>query len=388
MRAARGRQEGAGRGRLVVACLLLLLHLGPASLPASAEGQLAQSAPASAAAGQPADPYGADPALVEHLLETSLRQEPPAEFVEGLYDDPDNAAAAIARYLTVGAPSPEERAKRAAAIARGIVDSRRAGGEPETRDQLIDTLRRVASETICSAWFVGTEVANGYVPRLSSLPYDFGGPASQLATGFTLVTPQSAMFVGGNPVDREGLGTGALLFDAISGIDQILLFAPNGRYILIVLTAVGGDGEVFMMRVNGEEHWIAWTPAAEWPLGNPMLLASGQQPAATPNGGFAGRLSLPLRVTDGVVSIDFDGLPSSFPIAALQLVLHDEGDEADLNEDDCLRWDKAQQAAIDKIVDGRPDRDDDPPIDPPDDGCVDGGCPNQDPDDTSPSGAT
>lgn len=389
MRACKGAFRAGGSCLGIVAAGMLLALAAAAPLRA-APPQVSQAQPAgSAAAGQATDPYGADRAQVDYLLDATLRREPPAAFVEGLYDAPDAAGDTIARYLTVGEPSPEERAKRAVALARGIVNNRRAGSEPETRDRLIETLRLAASQTICSVWFVGTEIANGYVPRLSSLPYDFGGPASQVASGFTLITAQSSIFAGGNPVDREGLGTGALLFDGISGLDKILLFAPNGRYILIILTAQGGSGEVFMMRVNGEEHWIAWTPAAEWPLGDPLVPASGLQAATTANGGFAGRLSLPVRLADGVLTIDFEELPASFPIAALQLVLHEEGEEADLDEDDCLAWDKAQQAAIDEILTGGPGDGDDPVIDPPDDdGCVDGGCPNENPDDTSPSGAT
>ncbi len=346
--------------------------------------QQAQTQNASAANG---DPFAADEALVKHLLDSTVGTQPPRTFVEGLYDDPDHAKRPMAEYLSVGDPKPEERAKRAVTMARGIINSRRAVSEPETRDKLINMLLEVASEVVCSAYFVGTEIGEGYVPRPSSFPYDFGGPASQLASGYTLITPQSSMFVGGQPTAHEGLGTGALLFDAISGVDKIATFAPNGRYILIMLTAVGGNFETFRMSVNGVDHWIVWTPVASWPLGQPLLVSAGMQLASAPVGGFAGKLSLPARVANGMVTIDFDGLPSSFPIAAIELVLFDESLSTDPDEDDCLQWDRAQRAAILALLSEGGGVGHKPP-DPPTGNCSPGDCPIEEPPGSSPSGAT
>ena len=345
-----------------------------------------QQAQAQSASAGPADPFGADQELVRYLLDSTAGDQPPRAFVDDLYDAPDSAKRPMAEYLSVGDPRPEERARRAVTLARGIINNRRAYGEPETRDKLIDLLLEVASEVVCSAYFVGSEIGEGYVPRPSTFPYDFGGPASQLASGYTLITPQSSLFVGGQPLAREGLGTGALLFDAISGIDQIATFVPNGRYILILLTAVGGDYETFRMTVNGVDHWIVWTPVASWPLGQPLLVSAGMQLAKAPVGGFAGKLSLPIRVADGMAQIDFDGLPAGFPLAAMELVLYDEDVPTDPDEEDCLKWDRAQRAAILALLTEGGGTDREPP-DPPDDGCV-GNCIVDEPTDPSPSGAT
>ncbi len=360
-----------------------------------AQAQLAQAQPPvlvlpppAAAAAPPGDPFAAEQALVQQLLRSTEGERPPQALVESLYDDPADARRPMAIFLSDGPPAPGERARRAVILARGILDSRRAIAEPETRDALIRILLEVASEVVCSARFVRSDVVEGYVPRLSTHPFDFGGPASQLASGFTLATPLSGMFVGGQPVDLEGLGSGALLFDGIAGIDRIVLRVPNGRYILILLTAVGGQGEVFRVRVNGMDHWIAWTPARDWPLGAPLLVPAGLSPARVPVGGVAGKLSLPLRVADGTASIDFDALPGGLPFASLELVLFDEDVGPDLDEEDCLRWDRAQREAIRALLeDGGRDRD--PPVLPPTDGgCIAGACPIDDPDDPSPSGAT
>ena len=349
--------------------------------PSPAAQQLAQQS-----ASAVADPFGADQELVRFLLDSTEGTEPPRAFVNGLYDDPDNSKRPMAEYLSVGDPRPEARAQRAVTLARGIINNRRAYSEPETRDKLIDMLLEVASEVVCSAYFVGSEIGEGYTPRPSSFPYDLGGPASQLASGYTLVTPQSSMFVGGQPVAREGLGTGALLFDAISGIDAIATFVPNGRYILILLTAVGGDYQTFRMRVNGNDHWIVWTPLESWPLGQPLLVSAGMPLAKAPVGGYAGKLSLPVRVADGMASIDFEGLPADFPLAAFELVLYDEDVGTDPDEEDCLKWDRAQRAAILALLTEGGGTGRDPP-DPPDGECV-GECGVDDPDDPSPSGAT
>lgn len=381
------------RALIVHAFLSAAILVGASGIPsppqASADGatplpaaqQLAQQS-----ASAVADPFGADQELVRFLLDSTEGTEPPRAFVNGLYDDPDNSKRPMAEYLSVGDPRPEARAQRAVTLARGIINNRRAYSEPETRDKLIDMLLEVASEVVCSAYFVGSEIGEGYTPRPSSFPYDLGGPASQLASGYTLVTPQSSMFVGGQPVAREGLGTGALLFDAISGIDAIATFVPNGRYILILMTAVGGDYQTFRMRVNGNDHWIVWTPLESWPLGQPLLVSAGMALAKAPVGGYAGKLSLPVRVADGMASIDFEGLPADFPLAAFELVLYDADVGTDPDEEDCLKWDRAQRAAILALLTEGGGTGRDPP-DPPDGECV-GECGVDDPDDPSPSGAT
>lgn len=378
------------------ACLLVALGAA-AWLPLSAR---ADTAPAQPAAGQPlqhqqlsqqsatapAAVPGADQELVRYLLDSTAGQEPPTAFVNGLYDDPDNARRPMAEYLAAGDPAPEQRALRAVTLARGIINNRRAYSEPETRDRLIDALLQVASEVVCSAYFVGVEIGEGYVPRASTFPFDFGGPASQVATGYTLVTPQSSLFVGGQPTAREGLGTGALLFDAISGVDRISTFVPNGRYILILLTAVGGSSQTFRMAINGVDHWVVWTPKESWPLGEPLLVSAGMALARAPVGGFAGKLSLPMRVADGVADIDFDGLPADFPIAAIELVLYDKDVGTDPDEEDCLKWDRAQRAAILALLTEGGGTGRDPP-DPPDDGCLNN-CTTEEPPPSSPDGAT
>lgn len=330
----------------------------------------------------------ADPDLVRYLLDTTARAEPPRAFVERLYDDPANAKRPMAEYLADGDPAPEQRALRAVTLARGIINSRRAYTETETRDKLIDLLLEVASEVVCSAYFVESEIGEGYVPRASTFPYDFGGPASQLASGYTLVTPQSSLLVGGQPVAREGLGTGALLFDAVSGVDRIATFVPNGRYILILLTAVGGQHQTFRMTVNGIDHWVVWTPREAWPLGEPLLISAGMSLAKAPVGGTAGKLSLPLRVSGGVADIDFDGLPADFPLAALELVLFDEDVGTDPSEEDCLKWDRAQREAILALLTEGGGTDREPP-EPPTGECLSpGDCPVEEPPPQSPDGAT
>lgn len=387
LRPATGRRPRAALAAAALA-VATLFALALVAIPGTAAAQaldesrdlpgLAQTAqsslPTGASAGQ-ADPFAADQALVDYLLNTTTRERPPEALVDSLYDDPANARRPMAIFLSNGEATPEERAHRAVVLARGIIDSPRARTEPDTRDQLVAILLEIASQVVCSTRFVRAEVAEGYVPRLSTFPYDFGGPASQVATGFTLATPLSSMFTGGRPLDHEGLGTGALLFDGISGLDQISLFVPNGRYILILLTAVGGNGEVFRARINGIDHWVAWTPASEWPMGAPLVLSASLQPASIPVGGTAGKLSLPVRVADGTVSIDFDDLPAGLSFASLELVLYDEDVGPDLDEEDCLKWDRAQRAAT------RPLPEDD-------DACIAGACPIDDPVDPSPSGAT
>jgi hypothetical protein len=375
--------QGCVTAALAVALLCALPSAGARAEGAAPGPQLAQTQNASAAG----DPFAADEALVKQLLDSTVGTQPPRSMVEGLYDDPDHAKQPMAEYLSAGDPKPEERAKRAVTLARGIINSRRAITETETRDKLIDTLLEVASEVVCSAYFVGTEIGEGYVPRPSSFPYDFGGPASQLASGYTLITPASSMFSGGRPQAVEGLGTGALLFDAITGIDKIATFVPNGRYILILLTAVGGNYETFRMTVNGVDHWIVWTPASAWPMGQPLLVSAGMQLARTPVGGYAGKLSLPIRVANGIASIDFDALPPAFPIAAMELVLYDADLSTDPDEEDCLRWDRAQRAAILALLTEGGGQGHEPP-DPPTGGCLPGDCPVEEPPEGSPSGAT
>jgi hypothetical protein len=208
-----------------------------ASADAPGGTQLAQSQSAAAGGATALSPEA------QSLYDAMQHNKPPAELVERLYDNPGNARATMINYLASGGTSPEERARRAAVLAAGILDSRRAVASPETRDQLIDALMRLASEVVCSTRCIGTEIAEGYVPPASSFAYDYGGAASQLAKGFTLVTPDSDMFVG-QVRDFEGLGTGALLYDANSGMTRIVLNVPNGSYVLRLFLPQGGTGQI------------------------------------------------------------------------------------------------------------------------------------------------
>ena len=189
----------------------------------------------------------------------------------------------------------------------------------------------------------------------------------------------------------KGWGSGYKLIDDIleelaSG--RTSLFQPVPALLVWTLTAVGGEGQVFAVRINGVDHWVAWTPASEWPLGAPLVVPAALTPASIPVGGSAGKLSLPVRVPDGMVTIDFDDLPGDLPFASLELVLYDEDVGPDLDEEDCLQWDRAQREAILALLQDGGGIGDEPVIPPPTDGCIGGDCPIDDPVDPSPSGAT
>lgn len=354
-----------------------LLAATGAAAEAPVGAQLAQSQSAAASGVGTLTPEA------QSLYEIMQDNKPPPELVEQIYDDPGNARAIMIKYLAAGGTSAEERARRAAILAAGIIDSRRGHAEPELRDRLIDTLLQIASELVCSTKCIGTEIAEGYVPPASSFAYDFGGPASQLARGFTLVTPDSAMFEG-QMRDMEGLGTGALLYDANSGMTRIALNVPNGSYILRLFLPQGGTGEIFELRVNGTTHHVTWNEKSQWPMGSPLVSPASQGPGGPPVGGYACKMPMGARVAGGEVVLEFDGQPSPFPISGLELKPYDPLDD-ELGEDDCLLWDAAQRDAIQAYQEGG-GQDDDPEIEIPG-GCV-GDCPVDDPEDPSPSGAT
>jgi hypothetical protein len=354
-----------------------LLAVTAAQAEAPGGTQLAQSQSAAASGVGTLSPEA------QSLYEIMQDNKPPPELVEQLYDDPGNARPLMINYLATGGTSAEERARRAAILAAGIIDSRRGYADPERRDQLIDTLLQLASEVVCSTKCIGTEIAEGYVPPASSFAYDFGGTASQVAQGFTLVTPDSAMFEG-QVRDLEGLGTGALLYDANSGMTRIALNVPNGSYILRLFLPQGGTGEIFELRVNGTTHHVTWNEKSQWPAGSPLVSPASQGLGAPPVGGYACKMPMGARVAGGEVVLEFDGQPSPFPISGLELKPYDPLDD-ELGEDDCLLWDAAQRDAIQAYQEGG-GRDDDPEIEIPE-GCV-GDCPVENPEEPSPAGAT
>jgi hypothetical protein len=244
---------------------------------------------------------------------------------------------------------------------------------------------RLASEVVCSTRCIGTEIAEGYVPPASSFAYDYGGAASQLAKGFTLVTPDSDMFVG-QVRDFEGLGTGALLYDANSGMTRIVLNVPNGSYVLRLFLPQGGTGQIYELRVNGTTHHVTWNDKGQWPAGSPLVSPANQGgTAAPPIGGYTCKMPMGARVAGGEVVVEFDGQPNPMPISGLELKPYDPLDD-ELGEDECLLWDAAQRDAVRAYREGGGGQDDDPEVDIPGN-CV-GDCPVDDPEDPSPSGAT
>ena len=339
-----------------------------------AQTQIAQTQSAAAVALSPE---------AQGLYDLMLNEKPPPALVEQLYDDPDHAREPIIKWLVSGGTSAEERAKRAVILAAGIIDSPRGAADPELRDRLVNLLLDLASETVCSTRCMGTEISQGFVPDPSSFAFDFGGPASQVAQGFTLVTPDSQMFAG-SVVALEGLGTGALLFDGVSGVTKITSNVPNGSYILRLFIPLGGTGQVFDMRINGITHHVFWDAQNEWPPGSPLVSTASGTVNGPPVYGYMCKMALGTRVADGQVVLEFDGQPNPFPISGLQLVPFDAASN-ELDQDDCLLWDAAQRDAVRAYQEGH-GHGEDPEIEIPE-GCV-GDCPTENPVDPSPSGAT
>lgn len=363
---------------LVAAAVLPLLTAHPSAASETANRQVAQ-AQAAAASG-----VGTLTPEAQSLYEIMQDNKPPPALVEQLYDDPDNARGHMIKWLVSGGTAPEERARRAAILAAGIIDSRRGTADPELRDRLVKTLLDLASEVICSTRCFGTEIAEGYVPDAASFAYDFGGPASQVAKGFTLVTPDSQAFEG-NVRDLEGLGTGALYFDGVTGVTRMTFHVPNGSYVLRLFLPKGGNGEIFVLRVNGTTHHINWNPKEEWPVGSPLVSPASQsgQPGP-PIAGYGCRMPIGTRVADGTVVLEFDGQPDPFPLSGLELKPYDLASD-ELEQDDCLLWDAATRDAVRAYQDGHGEGED-PEIEIPE-GCV-GDCPNENPEEPSPAGAT
>ena len=362
---------------LAAAAIVPLLTAAPA-LAAEADGMQMAQAQSAASSG-----VGTLTPEAQALYEIMQDNKPPPALVEQLYDDPDDAREHMIKWLVSGGTSPEERARRAAILAAGIIDSRRGAADPELRDRLIDTLLELASEVVCSTRCIGTELAEGYVPDAASFAYDFGGPASLVAKGFTLVTPDSQAFQG-NVRDLEGLGTGALLYDGVTGVTRITLNLPNGSYVLRIFVPLGGEGQVFELRVNGMTHHIYWNAKEEWPVGFPLVANAGLAQGAPTVAGYACKMPLGVRVPGGLVEIEFDGQPDPFPISGLELVPYDLASD-DLEQDDCLMWDAAQRDAIRAYQQGK-GRGEDPEVEVPT-GCT-GDCPNENPEEPSPSGAS
>jgi hypothetical protein len=362
--------------RLILAATAALPLLMPGASQAD-DKQMAQAQTAGASGVGTLTPEA------QALYEIMQDNKPPPALVDQLYDDPDNAREHMIKWLVSGGTSPEERARRAAILAAGIIDSRRGAAEPELRDRLVDTLLDLASEVICSTRCIGTEIAEGYVPDAASFAYDFGGPASQVAKGFTLVTPDSQAFLG-NVRDLEGLGTGALLYDGVTGVTRITFNVPNGSYILRLFVPQGGTGQIFDMRINGMTHHVYWNPQNEWPAGSPLVSQASSQQGGPPISGYMCKMALGTRVAEGEVVLEFDGQPDPFPISGLELKPYDAASH-ELEQDDCLMWDAAARDAVRAYQDGHGEGEE-PEIEIPQ-GCV-GDCPNENPVDPSPSGAS
>jgi len=370
--------------RLLMAAVSALPLLA-AGAAAQAEGPGLHAAGALQVAQQSAGASGVGTLTPEaqSLYEIMQDEKPPPALVEKLYDDPDNARENMIDFLVSGGTEPEQRARRAAILAAGIIDSRRGHADPELRDRLVNTLLELASEVVCSTRCIGTEIAEGYVPDPSSFAYDFGGPASQVAKGFTLVTPDTQAFQG-SVRDLEGLGTGALLYDGVTGVTRITLNVPNGSYILRLYVPQGGTGQIFEMRINGITHHVYWNARDEWPAGSPLVSqVSGGQPGA-PVGGYMCKMVLGTRVPGGEVVLEFDGAPDPFPISGLELRPYELARD-ELDQDDCLLWDQATRDAVRAYQEGGGEGEE-PEIEIPT-GCV-GDCPTENPVDPSPSGAT
>lgn len=368
--------------RLFLAAAVSLLAGGLTGVTARADDsagiQLAQAQSAAASGVGTLSPQA------QSLYEIMQDEKPPPALVEQLYDDPDHAREPMIKWLVSGGTSAEERARRAAILAAGIIDSRRGHADPELRDRLINTLLELASEVVCSTKCFGTEIAEGYTPNAASFAYDFGGPASQVARGFTLVTPDSQSFQGAVS-DLEGLGTGALFYDGVTGVTRMTFYVPNGSYILRLFLPQGGGGQIFDMRINGTVHHVVWNAKEDWPAGSPLVSpASASTQAGPPIAGYGCRMPMGTRVADGQVVLEFDGQPNPFPISGLELTPYDLARD-DLDQDDCLTWDAAQRDAIRAYQQGGGEGEE-PEIEIPE-GCV-GDCPNENPEEPSPSGAT
>lgn len=308
--------------------------------------------------------------LVDALVEDSKAIDVPSEVINEIIENPQQCQALMADFMVAGNSDSQARALRAVALARGLHQDARVSTDPALQDQLIQCLFRTVALTLCAPRFVASPIEEGYIPAPSTFAYDFGGVASQVAEGYSLVAPQSDALAPGQPVDREGLGTGAILFDGVSGLANIVVQVPNGRYILFLMTPMGGTGEIFQMTVNSIDYLINWAPQPEWPAGAPLVNGIGLRPSSKPVGGLAGVLALPIQVADGRCSIRFTNLPTDFPLSAMELRQEDDPTNPLYRGEDCRKLEEATYDAILAVLedDGGPKKQ--PPDDPPDGGCV------------------
>ena len=308
--------------------------------------------------------------MVDALVEDSKAVDVPSAVINDIIEHPEQCQKLMADFMVGGNSDSQTRALRAVALARGLHQDGRVSTDPAFQDQLIQCLFRTVALTLCAPRFVASPIEDGYIPAPSTFAYDFGGVASQVAEGFSLVAPQSDALPAGQPVDREGLGTGAILFDGVSGLSDIVVQVPNGRYILILMTAMGGTGEVFQMTVNGVDYLINWAPQPEWPAGSPFVKAAGFRPSSKPVGGLAGVLSLPIQVANGRCSIRFENLPADFPLSAMELRQEDDPTNPLYRGEDCRKLEEATYDAILAVLEDDGGTGKKPPEFPPGGGCL------------------
>lgn len=293
----------------VLAAIVLLIG-GPAPGLAEPDGTPAGTADAAAGAAEaagassssssssPAREPGAETGATRRAALDALveRVGPvPSRVVDAAIDgDGRTANMILGAYLADGNVSSRIRLARALALVRQAAGDRRIDSRGDL-NAMMNRVSTVARQALSSPFVVDVTVRGGFVPPPGTLAYDLGPADTPLAAGFETMTAQDTQVTGAYVRSLRVIGTGALLFEGLRGVERLTARLPNGSYRVIVLTGRPTDPALSqpfgaMLRANADTFYIGTTPRF-----GPLPSAWVVEPVLTAAAAYAAPVVLGLR---------------------------------------------------------------------------------------------
>jgi hypothetical protein len=219
------------------------------------------------------------------------------------------------------------RLARALALAQQAAGDRRIDSRGDL-NAMMNRVSIVAHQALNSPFVVDVTVRGGFVPPPGTRAYDLGPADTPLAAGFETMTAQDTQVTGAFVRSLRVIGTGALLFEGLRGVERITARLPNGSYRVVVLTGRPTDPALSqpfgaMLRANAETFYIGTTPRfgplpSAWVV-EPVLVdaaarrgyaqaaareALRREPERDPGGGGLG-IAFRTEVVDGTLDLRF-----------------------------------------------------------------------------------